>query len=156
MTWLLVKIIQSDITIAPRILNDRGAGIEANYRYLTNTKSENFVDLIFFPKDKEFRKDFANNKDQRWAFRFKENRQLSNFETYIDWSKSSDSMVLLDLPSSITNIANQRDHYLNQTFSANFLSKNPVSINASWHSLSLNTSLVEPLLTFNSFIKLLY
>ena len=120
--WVLSN--QSDITIAPRILNDRGAGIEANYRYLTNTKSENFVDLIFFPKDKEFRKDFANNKDQRWAFRFKENRQLSNFETYIDWSKSSDSMVLLDLPSSITNIANQRDHYLNQTFSANFLSKN--------------------------------
>jgi len=33
-------------------------------------------------------------------------------------------MVLLDLPSSITNIANQRDHYLNQTFSMNFISKN--------------------------------
>ncbi len=120
--WVLSN--QSDITIAPRILNDRGSGIEANYRYLTNTKSENFVDLIFFPKDKEYRKDFANNKDQRWAFRLKENRQFLNFKTYIDWSKSSDSMVLLDLPSSITNIANQRDHYLNQTFSANFLSKN--------------------------------
>ena len=120
--WVLSN--QSDITIAPRILNDRGSGIEANYRYLTNAKSENFVDLIFFPKDKKFRKDFAKNKDQRWAFRFKENRQLSNFKTYIDWSKSSDSMVLLDLPSSITNIANQRDHYLNQTFSMNFLSKN--------------------------------
>lgn len=120
--WVLSN--QSDITIAPRILNDRGSGIEANYRYLTNAKSENFVDLIFFPKDKKFRKDFTENKDQRWAFRFKENRQLFNFKTYIDWSKSSDSMVLLDLPSSITNIANQRDHYLNQTFSMNFLSQN--------------------------------
>ena len=86
--------------------------------------SDNYLDLMFFPEDKEFKKDFGNNKDQRWAFRFKENRQLSKFSTYIDWSKSSDSMVLLDLPSSITNIANQRDHYLNQTFSMNFISKN--------------------------------
>ncbi len=120
--WVLSN--QSDVTIAPRILNDRGAGIEGNFRYLTNAESENYLDLIFFPEDKEFKKDFGNNKDQRWAFRFKDNRQLSKFSTYIDWSKSSDSMVLLDLPSSITNIANQRDHYLNQTFSMNFISKN--------------------------------
>ena len=120
--WVLSN--KSDVTIAPRILNDRGAGIEGNFRYLTNAESENYLDLIFFPEDKEFKKDFGNNKDQRWAFRFKENRQLSKFSTYIDWSKSSDSMVLLDLPSSITNIANQRDHYLNQTFSMNFISKN--------------------------------
>ena len=115
---------RSDMTIAPRILNDRGAGIEGNYRYLTNTKSENYLDVIFFPTDKQYKKDFTSKEDQRWAFRLKEKRQFLNFTTYIDWSKSSDSMMLLDLPSSITNIADQRDHYLNQTFSMNLFSKN--------------------------------
>ena len=32
--WVLSN--KSDVTIAPRILNDRGAGIEGNFRYLTN------------------------------------------------------------------------------------------------------------------------
>jgi len=55
----------------------------------------------------------------RWAFRLKENRSFSNLSTSVDWAKSSDSMVLLDLPSSLTNIANQRDHYLQQSVSMN-------------------------------------
>ena len=115
--WVLSK--QSDITLAPRILKKRGSGLEVNYRYLSNnnTASKNYLDLLFFPEDKEFRKDYGANNNHRWAFRFKEKRTISNFTTSIDWAKSSDSMVLLDLPSSITNIANQRDHYLTQSIS---------------------------------------
>jgi len=33
--WVLSK--KSDLTIAPRILKDRGSGLEANYRYLTES-----------------------------------------------------------------------------------------------------------------------
>ena len=72
---------------------------------------------MFFPEDKEFKKDYEMADDDRWAFRLKENRSFSNLTTSIDWAKSSDSMVLLDLPSSLTNIANQRDHYLQQSVS---------------------------------------
>ena len=122
--WVLSK--QSDITLAPRILKKRGAGLEANYRYLSNNNnpSENYLDLLFFPKDKKFKKDYGANKNDRWAFRFKEKRSISNFTTSIDWGKSSDSMVLLDLPSSITNIANQRDHYLTQSISIGMMLDN--------------------------------
>ena len=122
--WVLSD--KSDLTIAPRILKDRGIGFEGNYRYLTqpNVNSSNYFDLLFFPKDKEFKKNYDRDNSDRWAFRLKENRDFSNIKTAIDWAKSSDSMVLLDLPSSLTNIANQRDHYLKQSVSINMLVKN--------------------------------
>ena len=112
---------KSDLTIAPRALKDRGIGLEGNYRYLTKSNSDsiNYFDLMFFPEDKEFKKDYKMADSDRWAFRLKENRSFSNLSTSVDWAKSSDSMVLLDLPSSLTNIANQRDHYLQQSVSMN-------------------------------------
>ena len=115
--WVLSN--KSDLTIAPRVLRDRGIGFEGNFRYLTksNSDSANYLDLLFFPKDKEFRKDHDRDDNERWAFRIKENRSFANIETSVDWAKSSDSMVFLDLPSSLTNIANQRDHYLTQSVS---------------------------------------
>ena len=122
--WVLSN--KSDLTIAPRALKDRGIGFEGNYRYLTNSNSNaaNYLDLLFFPKDKEFRRDHDQNDNERWAFRLKENRKFANIETSIDWAKSSDSMVLLDLPSSLTSIANQRDHYLTQSVSMSMLVNN--------------------------------
>jgi len=122
--WVLSK--KSDLTIAPRVLKERGSGLEANYRYLTNSNSNssNFFDLLFFPKDKEFKKQHAPDDNNRWAFRLKEERGISAITTSIDWARSSDSMVLLDLPSSLTSIANQRDHYLSQSVSANMLINN--------------------------------
>jgi len=118
--WVISN--KSDLTIAPRVLRDRGIGFEGNFRYLTKSNSDagNYLDLLFFPKDKEFRKDHDRDDNERWAFRIKENRSFANFaniETSVDWAKSSDSMVFLDLPSSLTNIANQRDHYLTQSVS---------------------------------------
>ena len=122
--WVLSDT--SDLTIAPRALKDRGIGFEGNYRYLTKSNSDaaNYLDLLFFPKDKEFKKDHDRDDNERWAFRIKENRSFTNIETSIDWAKSSDSMVLLDLPSSLTNIANQRDHYLTQSVSMSMLLNN--------------------------------
>ena len=111
--WVLSE--KSDITIAPRLIGDKGAGIEANFRYVTNTKAENYVDFIFFPHDKEFKKQYGQTDDQRWAYKIKDFRKYKNINFYVNWSKSSDSMVLLDLPSDLVNIANQRDHYLPQT-----------------------------------------
>ena len=122
--WVLSD--KSDLTFAPRVLKDRGIGLEGNYRYLTksNSGAMNYFDLMFFPEDKEFKKDYEIADGDRWAFRLKENRSFSNLTTSIDWAKSSDSMVLLDLPSSLTNIANQRDHYLQQSVSMNMLINN--------------------------------
>jgi len=122
--WVLSN--KSDLTIAPRVLKDRGSGLEGNYRYLTksDSKSTNYFDVLFFPKDKKFTKDYDRGDDDRWAFRLKENRSFSTFTASIDWAKSSDAMVLLDLPSSITNVANQRDHYLTQSVSMNMVLEN--------------------------------
>ncbi len=117
---------KSDVTVAPRIINDRGTGFEVNLRYLSdaNHDTSNFFDILFLPKDKELKKNIKTNDYDRWAFRLKENRSFSTFKTSIDWGKSSDPIVFLDLPSSITNIANQRDHYLPQIISIKMILKN--------------------------------
>ena len=119
--YFLVLSAKSDITIAPRLLRDRGVGLEVNYRYLTRGNLNNYLDLMYFPDDKKAKKNYAMN-DARWAFKLKDSRQWHNINGEINWAKSSDSMVLLDLPSSLTNVANQRDHYLPQSIkvSANF------------------------------------
>ena len=88
--WVLSS--KSDLTIAPRALKDRGIGFEGNFRYLTKSDSdaENYFDLLFFPRDKEFKKDHDRDDNKRWAFRLKENRSFAKFKTSIDWAKSSD------------------------------------------------------------------
>ena len=85
---------------------------------------EIFWICCFSQKIKNSRKDYDRDDNKRWAFRIKENRSFANIKTSIDWAKSSDSMVLLDLPSSLTNIANQRDHYLTQSVSMGMLVNN--------------------------------
>ena len=121
--YFLVLSDHSDVTIAPRVLKKRGVGLEANYRYLTNISSSNYFDLMFFPKDKEAKKNYFID-DARWAFKLKDSRQLQGFEGQIDWAKSSDPMVLLDLPSNLVNIASQRDHYLPQSIKVSRSIKN--------------------------------
>ena len=111
--YFLILSDRSDVTVAPRILKKRGAGLEANLRYITDTSSDNYFDLMFFSEDKEARKNYSID-DSRWAFKLKDSRKLQKFKGQIDWAKSSDPMVLLDLPSNLINIASQRDHYLPQ------------------------------------------
>ena len=115
--WVLSE--KSDITIAPRLLKERGLGLEMNYRYLSNNNSNNYLDLIFFSSDKEFQKQYVSLDSQRWAFKLRDSRKFKKINTLVNWAKSSDSMVLLDLPSNLTNIANQRDHYLPQSIDIN-------------------------------------
>ena len=126
--WVLSS--KSDVTIAPRLLKDRGQGVEANLRYRTQPEAENYLDVLLFPEDKEFKKDYVSLDNRRWAFKLKEHRKFAAFATTIDWAKSSDSMVLLDLPSNLTNIANQRDHYLSQS----------VALGMNLDNLSINIS----------------
>lgn len=120
--WVLSS--KSDLTIAPRIVNERGDGIESNLRYVTSASNSNFFDMLFFPKDKVFDEDYPSLNSERWAFKLKEKREVSNFYTKINWAKSSDAMIALDLPSSLAKIANQREHYLIQSLAAGINSKN--------------------------------
>ena len=112
--YFLVLSSKSDVTIAPRLLRDRGTGLEANYRYLTHDSSINYLNFIYFTGDKKAKRDYAVD-DSRWAFKLKDVRRWQNIHGEVEWAKSSDPMVLLDLPSSLINIANQRDEYLPQT-----------------------------------------
>ena len=77
-----------------------------------------------FPKDKVFDEDYPGLNSERWAFKLKEKREVSNFYTKINWAKSSDAMIALDLPSNLAKIANQREHYLIQSLAAGINSKN--------------------------------
>jgi len=109
---------KSDITIAPRYIAKRGPGIEMNYRSL-HGKNNNFrnVDIIYFSKDDEFEDGFIKEDSSRWIYRYEDIFSLGSSSININWSKSSDGLVLRDIPGDITSIGYQRIQNLNQNFS---------------------------------------
>ena len=109
---------KSDITIAPRLIAKRGSGIEINYRALHGDKKNyrNF-DLLYFNKDDEFEKESLNNNSSRWIYELNDTFSLFSSKIYVDWSKSSDDLILRDIPGEITSIGYQRVQNLNQNIS---------------------------------------
>ena len=121
----------SDITIAPRNISDRGVGLETNYRKAHGkTRNLRKLDLIYFDEDDEFKKQNVENFDSRWAFLFKDQFNFNNSKVNIDWAKSSDSLVLSDIPGEITSIGSQRSTNLHQNIKIKTYFKNSMlSIN---------------------------
>ena len=109
---------KSDITIAPRYIAKRGPGIEMNYRSL-HGKNNNFrnLDLIYFSNDDEFEDEFFDEETSRWIYKYTDKFSYGSSSINIDWSKSSDGLVLRDIPGDITSIGYQRIQNLNQNFS---------------------------------------
>ncbi|MDA9033107.1 LPS assembly protein LptD [Gammaproteobacteria bacterium] len=111
---------KSDITIAPRYIAKRGPGIEMNYRSL-HGNDNNFrnVDLIYFSNDDEFKDEFFDEETSRWIYKYTDKFSYGSSSINIDWSNSSDGLVLRDIPGEITSIGYQRIQNLNQNFSLN-------------------------------------
>ena len=111
---------KSDITIAPRYIAKRGPGIEMNYRSL-HGNDNNFrnLDLIYFSNDDEFEDEFFDEETSRWIYKYTDKFSYGSSSINIDWSKSSDGLVLRDIPGEITSIGYQRIQNLNQNFSLN-------------------------------------
>jgi len=109
---------KSDITIAPRYIAKRGPGIEMNYRSL-HGNDNNFrnLDLIYFSNDDEFEDEFFDEETSRWIYKYTDKFSYGLSSINIDWSKSSDGLVLRDIPGDITSIGYQRIQNLNQNFS---------------------------------------
>jgi LPS-assembly protein len=108
----------SDITFAPRYIAKRGPGIEMNYRSL-HGKNNDFrnLDIIYFTKDDEFEDEFIKEDLSRWVYKYKDKFSFDSSSIDINWSKSSDGLVLRDIPGDITSIGYQRIQNLNQSFS---------------------------------------
>jgi LPS-assembly protein len=108
----------SDITFAPRYIAKRGPGIEMNYRSL-HGKNNDFrnLDIIYFTKDDEFEDEFIKEDSSRWVYKYKDKFSFDSSSIDINWSKSSDGLVLRDIPGDITSIGYQRIQNLNQSFS---------------------------------------
>ena len=106
---------KSDITFAPRHIAKRGLGLEINYREV-HGKNNNFrnLDVIYFNKDDEFREETFNSDSSRWIYKFKDVLNLNHSTINIDWSKSSDDLILRDIPGDITSFGNRRIQNLNQ------------------------------------------
>ena len=98
----------SDLTIAPRIIASRGTGLELNIRKAHNKKFLRNLDLTYLSKDKEFSREFEEKKGSRWAYSLGDSFQYKNYFGYLDWSKSSDQMVLRDIPGENISIGSQR------------------------------------------------
>jgi LPS-assembly protein len=142
---------KSDITVAPRHIAKRGPGIEMNYRSL-HGKDDNFrnIDIIYFTKDKEFEDEYIKEDSSRWVYKYEDKFSFSSSSFDIDWSKSSDGLVLRDIPGDITSIGYQRIQNLNQSFSYSTQFRNSsLSINRQGYQ-SLN-----PILS-NGYVKLPY
>ena len=109
---------KSDITFAPRHIAKRGSGIEINYRALHGEKNNyRNIDIIYFNKDDEFKKETSNYDSSRWIYKFNDVLNLNHSNINIDWSKSSDDLVLRDIPGDITSIGYRRIQNLNQNIS---------------------------------------
>ena len=111
---------KSDITIAPRYIAKRGPGIEMNFRSLHgNDNNIRNLDLIYFSNDDEFEDEFFDDVTSRWIYKYTDKFTYDSSFINIDWSKSSDDLVLRDIPGDITSIGYQRIQNLNQNFSFN-------------------------------------
>ena len=111
---------KSDITIAPRYIAKRGPGIEMNFRSLHgNDNNIRNLDLIYFSNDDEFEDEFFDDVTSRWIYKYTDKFTYDSSFINIDWSKSSDGLVLRDIPGDITSIGYQRIQNLNQNFSFN-------------------------------------
>ena len=111
---------KSDITIAPRYIAKRGPGIEMNFRSLHgNDNNIRNLDLIYFLNDDEFEDEFFDDETSRWIYKYTDKFSYDSSFINIDWSKSSDGLVLRDIPGDITSIGYQRIQNLNQNFSFN-------------------------------------
>jgi LPS-assembly protein len=109
---------KSDITFAPRHIAKRGSGLEINYRALHGKKNDyRNLDVIYFNKDDEFKKETSNSDSSRWIYKFNDVLNLNHSTINIDWSKSSDDLVLRDIPGDITSIGYRRIQNLNQNIS---------------------------------------
>jgi len=109
---------KSDITFAPRHIAKRGSGLEINYRALHGEKNNyRNIDIIYFNKDDEFKKETSKYDSSRWIYKFNDVLNLNDSTINIDWSKSSDDLVLRDIPGDITSIGYRRIQNLNQNIS---------------------------------------
>ena len=141
---------KSDITLAARNISDRGLGFEWNFRKLHGKENNlsNF-DFIYFKEDKEFNALYPEQSKKRWAFSIKDSYgQKEKFWVDVNWSKTSDSLVLRDIPGDITSIGDQRAQNLMQN----------ISINAAINNLSIKLEhqgfqVLNPILT-NGYKKL--
>ena len=141
---------KSDITLAARNISDRGLGFEGNFRKLHGKENNlsNF-DFIYFKEDKEFNDLYPEQSKKRWAFSLKDSYgQKEKFWVDVNWSKTSDSLVLRDIPGDITSIGDQRAQNLMQN----------ISINAAINNLSIKLEhqgfqVLNPILT-NGYKKL--
>ena len=141
---------KSDITLAARNISDRGLGFEGNFRKLHGKENNlsNF-DFIYFKEDKEFNALYPEQSEKRWAFSIKDSYgQKEKFWVDVNWSKTSDSLVLRDIPGDITSIGDQRAQNLMQN----------ISINAAINNLSIKLEhqgfqALNPILT-NGYKKL--
>ena len=112
---------KSDITVASRNISERGPGIEGNFRNLHgNNNNLRNIDLIYFNTDDEYKKNYPSKSESRWAFALQDSYgNHRNFWVDLDWSKSSDSLLLRDIPGDITSIGNQREQNLKQNIKIN-------------------------------------
>ena len=141
---------KSDITLAARNISDRGLGFEGNFRKLHGKENNlsNF-DFIYFKEDREFNTLYPEQSKKRWAFSIKDSYgQKEKFWVDVNWSKTSDSLVLRDIPGDITSIGDQRAQSLMQN----------ISINAAINNLSIKLEhqgfqALNPILT-NGYKKL--
>ncbi len=83
-----------DATITPRILSDRGAQLQGEFRYLTQ-RSRGQVDLEYLPDDQVYGAD-------RSLFSYREQSRIgSNWSTDVDLNWASDPQYFHDLGTSL-------------------------------------------------------
>lgn len=112
----IVTSEKSDLTIAPRTINDRGNGFELNIRNLSGSNQNN-IDVIKINNDKQISE--ASERD-RWAYAIDHKYDLGRLNMQIEWSKTSDPLVLNDIETNFNKTINRRAYFLPQKVAVEF------------------------------------
>lgn len=112
----IVTSEKSDLTIAPRTINDRGNGFELNIRNLSGSNQNN-IDVIKINNDKQISE--ASERD-RWAYAIDHKYDLGKLNMQIEWSKTSDPLVLNDIETNFNKTIDRRAYFLPQKVAVEF------------------------------------
>ncbi len=145
----------TDATIYPDYMSDRGTKIGTEFRYVLDNKTKGSIFFDFLEDDKiddgtDKTKNYSfsstpqrTNSDRFW-FRMKHDQDLSHgFTAKLDLDIASDEDYLQEFKDGFTGYAGTRDYFEKEFGRSldeydNYIRKNQLNINKSWSYYSLN------------------
>ena len=107
----------NDVVVSPRVIADRGEGLELLWTSSSATNNSS-LDLLYLNSDDKFGERFPTHsraQDSRWAVAYRQSYKLNNTQLQINWIDASDIHVFRDISGEVVNVNFQRVEFLPQS-----------------------------------------